>query len=303
MNWDNLKYFLAVSRHGSVRAAAKALDVNHATVSRRIKHFEEELGHRLFERTANGYERTHMAEEIYSEAIHLEERLNSVSRKVAGRDQKLKGDIRITLADVIAKDLLMQDFADFAQLHPDITLEIMDSTRPFNLANREADVAFRICSTPPDYLVGRKLASMHRACYVSTDKVKGFTKKDFESETWVNSQNWISWNDKLRKPSGQIAKDYPRFKPGHKILDADLQKSACKAGLGVGILMCFTADIDNNLVRIPPATSEHKGDLWILYHPDLRSSAKIQTFVQFMYQRIELKRPLIEGQRPYEPKV
>jgi len=283
-----------------VRGAAKALDVNHATVSRRIRQFEQELGHRLFERTASGYERTHMAEEIYSEAIHLEERLSSVSRKVAGQDKQLKGDIRITLADVLAKYLMMEDFADFAKQHSEITLEIMDSTRPFNLANREADVAFRICTTPPDYLVGRKLANLHRSCYARRESVGHFSAEDFESESWAASQHWISWSDKFRKPAGQIARDYPRFKACHKILDADLQKSACKAGMGIGVLMCFTADIDPDLVRIPPATSEHKGDLWLLYHPDLRNSAKIQTFVQFMYQRIALKRSLIEGKEPYQ---
>jgi len=292
MNWDDLKYFLAVSRHGSVRGAAQALDVNHATVSRRIRHFEESLGSRLFERTNTGYEKTLFAEEIYREALHLEERLNTVSRKVDGKNKALKGDIRITLPEGLTQELFIDDFADFSRLHDGIEIEIMDSLRPFNLSNREADIAIRICKEPPDHLVGRKLANIHRACYYSVAH-----KEDLNDPDFVKKTNWISWNDKYRRPIGQIAKEYPKFKPRHKIMSAELQKSACIAGMGVGILHCYFGDADPALMRIPPYTSEHKYDLWLLYHPDLRTSTKIQTFIQFIYKRMEDHRPLIEGER------
>ena len=69
MNWDDMKYFLAVCRAGSIRAAAKLLDVNHATVSRRINSFEASLNLRLFERTAKGYERTAAGEEAVCHVV------------------------------------------------------------------------------------------------------------------------------------------------------------------------------------------------------------------------------------------
>jgi DNA-binding transcriptional LysR family regulator len=158
MNWDDLKYFLAVYRCGSIRAAAKELAVNHATVSRRINSFEKSLDERLFERSALGYTPTTAAEGIFQEAAHLEERLNTVERKVVGKDKTLKGDIRLTLADILAQSLFMPDLADFCRMYPQIQLEVIDSARSFNLASREADVALRICSAPPEHLIGRKLA-------------------------------------------------------------------------------------------------------------------------------------------------
>lgn len=291
MNWDDLKYFLAVARAGSVRGAAKDLDVNHATVSRRIRHFEEQLGQRLFERSGHGYEKTLIGEEIYAEAMHLEERLNSVSRKVAAKDPRLTGDIRITMPETIAEELLMDDLDEFARLHPGISLELISSARPFNLANREADVAFRITKTPPEHLIGRKVASLHRACYYSAAHADDIDKPD-----WEKIGRWISWTDKARRPIGKIARDYPKFKARHKMLSANMQKEACKRGMGVGILLCYMADNDPDLVRIPPYTTEHKYDLWMLYHPDLRASAKIQTFVQFIQNTLAEKRPLLEGE-------
>ena len=94
MNWDNLKYFLVVCNTGSIRLAAQELEVNHATVSRRIKNFEKSLGDQLFERTTKGYVRTKLGDEIFHEAVHLQDRLKSVERRVAGKDETLSGESR-----------------------------------------------------------------------------------------------------------------------------------------------------------------------------------------------------------------
>jgi len=115
-------------------------------------------------------------------------------------------------------------------------------------------------------------------------------------EGWLAQQNWIGWTDKLRKPIGKIAKEYPRLTSKHKIISGILQATACKYGLGIAILPCFYADNDPDLSRIPPYSSEGKYDLWILSHPDLRRNAKIQTFVRFMTEHLLEQRALIEGE-------
>ncbi|OUS24132.1 hypothetical protein A9R01_16005 ['Osedax' symbiont bacterium Rs2_46_30_T18] len=290
MNWDDLKYFLMVARTGSIRAAAIALDVNHATVSRRINNFEASLGQRLFDRSHKGYSRTVMGDEIFQDACHLEERLHLVQRRVAGKDKNLSGDIRVTMPDLLAQDLLMPWFSQFCQLHPDINLEIIDSTKNFNLANREADVAFRLCKEPPEHLIGRKLGVIHRACYLSV----ALQHKMLDPQ-WLAGQSWIGWNDKFRKPIGKIARDYPKLNSKHKMLSAGIQVSACRQGMGVTILPCFMGDSDPLLVRIPPFTTEAKYDLWILRHPDLRENAKIQAFVTFMSDKVRDNPDIIEG--------
>jgi len=293
LNWDDLKFFLMVCRTGSIRAAAKELGVNHATVSRRINNFESSLGQRLFDRSAKGYARTAAGDEIYLEASNLEERLNSVERKVAGKDDKLVGEIRVTLPEIFAGPLLMPAFAEFCKLYPEVEIDIADSTEIFNLANRDADVAFRLCQEPPDYLVGRKLGVMHRACYMSVELAPML-----EQEGWLETQNWIGWNDKIRRPVGKLAKEYPKFRSKHKIFNGGLQITACKHGMGVAILPCFIGDKDASLMRIPPYTSEGKHDMWILSHPDLRKNAKIQTFVRFMTEYMLEQKDSLEGRLP-----
>ena len=291
MNWDDLKFFLAVCKHGSIRSAAKALEVNHATVSRRINNFEKSFGERLFERTQQGYIRTALADEVFQEASLLEERMDTVERRAVSRDSKLKGDIRVTLPEVFGQELLMADFAEFCELYPQIQLQILDSIKPLNLANREADVAIRLCEKPPEYLVGRKLATLHRACYISSKLAPKLDEKG-----WLEQQNWIGWTDKLRRPIGTIAREYPKLGSKHKIISINLQIHACKNGMGVGILPCFLADNDPDLVRIPPYISAPKFNLWILSHPDMRTNKKVNTFVRFMTERLLQKRALLEGE-------
>jgi len=291
VNWDDLKYFLAVCRTGSIRGAATSLGVNHATVSRRINSFEKSLGERLFERSPKGYQRTKAADDIFEETLHLEERLSSVERKAAGKDKSLDGDIRITFVDLLAEHLLMPIFAEFCRLYPKVQLEIIDSTRAFNLANREADVAFRFCKEPPDYLIGRKLGNVHRACYVSKTLLDNTGLNDGPKQL-----NWMGWTDKMRRPIGPIARQHLEFGSKHKILSAKVQTEACKNGMGVALLPCFIGDSEVTLTRISPYTSEHKYDIWVLSHPDLRQNKKVQTFVRFVTDKMLQKRALIEGE-------
>jgi len=298
MNWDDLKYFLAVCQYGSIRAAAKSLDVNHGTVSRRINNFEQALGERLFERSVTGYQPTEMGNELYQEATHLAERLNTIERKVANKDTTLRGEIRITLPELLAQELLMADFAEFSKAYPHVQLHIIDSIQELNLANREADVAFRLCEHPPEYLIGRKLARIHQSCYINREKLQLIqSSSETEQQQFWKQQNWLGWNDKMRRPKGEIAKAYPRFNSKHQILTGSLQKQACRLGMGISVLPCFVGDNDKQLTRIPPAISEGKYDLWILSHPDLHKNLKMQTFVRFMTERILAKKLLIEGEQ------
>ena len=144
IDWDDVRYFLAVARGGSVRTAAKRLDVNHATVLRRIAQLEERLGAHMFEKLPSGYRLTEAGEEVLELANQMEASSHQLETRIFGRDQSVRGLLRVTLTPPLANHLLMPDFADFARLHPDIEMEILSSGELANLTNREADVAIRV---------------------------------------------------------------------------------------------------------------------------------------------------------------
>jgi DNA-binding transcriptional LysR family regulator len=172
IDWDDVRYFLAVARGGSVRAAAEHLRVNHTTVLRRIGQLEERLGAHMFEKLPSGYRLTEAAEEILEFADQMEASSHRLESRVFGRDQSVRGPLRVTLAPPLATHLLMPDFADFAQLHPGIEIEILSSDEPVNLTNRQADVAIRVVyerSTLPLNLHGLKGPEVFGGVYMSRD--------------------------------------------------------------------------------------------------------------------------------------
>src|SRR5882757_4174805 len=126
-DWDDVRYFLAVARGGSVRAAAERLGVNHTTVLRRIAQLEERMGAQMFEKLPSGYRLTAAGEEVLEFAEQMEASSNRLETRIFGRDQSVRGRLRVTLAPTLATHLLMPDFADFAHLHPEVEIEILPS--------------------------------------------------------------------------------------------------------------------------------------------------------------------------------
>src|SRR5947209_16412772 len=120
IDWDDVRYFLAVARGGSVRAAAGRLGVNHATVLRRIAQLEERLGTRMFEKLPSGYRLTAAGEEVLEFADQMQASSHQLETRVFGRDQGVRGLLRMTLAPTLATHLLMPDLTGFEGRYPAI---------------------------------------------------------------------------------------------------------------------------------------------------------------------------------------
>jgi len=174
IDWDDVRYFLAAARGGSVRAAAGRLGVNHATVLRRIAQLEERLGAQMFEKLPSGYRLTAAGEEVLELANQMEASSHQLETRIFGRDQSVRGLLRVTLTPILATHLLIPDFAEFARLHPDIEMEILSSGELANLTNREADVAIRVVydrQTLPLNLHGLKGPELFGGVYISRDRL------------------------------------------------------------------------------------------------------------------------------------
>src|SRR3546814_5211342 len=98
----------------------------------------------MFEKLPSGYRLTAAGEEVLELAAQMETSSLQLETRVFGRDQSVRGLLRVTLTPILASHLLMPDLADFARLHPEIEMEILSSGELSNLTNREADVALRV---------------------------------------------------------------------------------------------------------------------------------------------------------------
>ncbi|HER25479.1 MAG TPA: LysR family transcriptional regulator [Rhodospirillales bacterium] len=292
-NWDDLRYFLAVARKGSIRGAAAKLGVNHSTVSRRIDGFEKKLGVRLFERMPSGYLMTQAGEEMLRSTERIETEVSTIGRRVVGGDARLSGLLRVTLHDSLAQKLLMPDLVLFCQAFPEIELELLLSDSMADLARREADVAIRISNDPTDNLFGRRVLRYATAIYGSDDYLASHSLAHGGADL-----TWVGWNDSVRDPQWVRESPYPNAPAHNRIFNPLAQVEAVKSGMGLGMLPCFLADPEPTLRRLPPANATPNRDIWILTHEDLRHTARVRKFLDFMAQAMLAKRDLLEGRCP-----
>ena len=287
MNWDDLRLFLAVARTGSISGAARQLEVQHSTVSRRMRQLEEKLGARLIERKKSGYELTPAGEGVMEAANRIEREVLGVDGALLGKDTTLVGPLRVTAINNMATAVFMPMFARFSEAHPQVELHIAVSNTDASLSQREADVAIRLTNSPPDTLIGKRIVTVASAIYGSRTYLEKLQQQGGEPK-WIGV-NCCEFHKTWTKQScGEQA---------HHFISDDtlLTLAAIREGLGVSILPCFMADTDPLLQRYCEPDPAYNLGLWVLLHPDLKRTARVLAFRNHMVNAINEQRALFEG--------
>ncbi len=291
-HWDNIRFFLAVVQNGSVRSASIALNVNHATVLRRVAHLEAHLGARLFDKLPTGYELTNAGEEILEYAERMAQTSTDLQTRVFARDQKLTGTLRVAMPNAFATDLFMPDLAEFSRTHPEIELQTITSYDLVNLTTRQADVALRLVydrNTLPQHLYGVGLQDVCRGVYIARDALVVLHQNPSAKAKWILKEEDGApheWADK-----GAVAMDAVPF----VVSDLATQLAAVRAGVGITIMPCFVGDRDTSLVRVPDVGISHYGKLWLLTHGETRKTKRVRLFCDFLKKRIKRYAGLLDG--------
>lgn len=287
MNWDDLKLFLAVARSGSISGAAKKLDIQHSTVSRRLRKLEEALGARLLERKNSGYELTPAGENVRQAADRMDTEVMQVDAAVLGKDANLVGPLKVTAINNMASTVLMPIFASFSKAYPLVELQIMVSNLDSSLSQREADIAIRLTNSPTETLIGKRLVTVASTIYGSRAYLQQL--RDTRGDPgWIGVDCCAFHKSWTRQAcSGQA----------HNFISDDtlLTLSAIKQDLGVSYLPCFMGDMDPMLERYCDPDPAHNLGLWILLHPDLRRTARVLAFRNHMKQSIDELEYLFAG--------
>ncbi len=291
IEWDDVRYFLAVARGGSARTAAERLGVYHSTVLRRIAQLEERLGAQMFEKLPSGYRLTAAGEEVLELADQMEASSHQLETRVFGRDQSVRGLLRVTLAPPLATHLLMPDFAEFTRLHPDIEMDILASGELANLTNREADVAIRVVydrKTLPLNLHGLKGPEVFGGVYMSADRLAAWRAGASDPLRWVViSHHGI--------PDWAAAGEIPISGVPFRTTDGETQIVAIRQGIGITTLPCFVGDADPQLVRVPGTGLHMYGTLWLLTQGETRKTKRVHAFTAFISRRLAMYAPLFAG--------
>ena len=291
IDWDDVRYFLAIARGGSGRSAAGHLGVNHSTVLRRVARLEERLGVQMFEKLPSGYRLTAAGEEVLELAAQMETSSLQLETRVFGRDQSVRGLLRVTLTPILASHLLMPDLADFARLHPEIEMEILSSGELANLTNREADVALRVVydrKTLPLNLHGLKGPELFGGVYISRDRLAAWRAGSPDPLRWIiiSMHGIPDWANE-----GEVRITGVPF----RVTDAAAEIAAVRQGLGITTLPCFVGDADPLLARVPGTDLHMYGTLWTLTQGETRKTKRVRLFTEFVSRRLATHAPLLAG--------
>ncbi len=279
MNWDDARIFVALHRERTLRAAARTLDIDQATVGRRLAVLEHALGATLFLRTSSGYELTPVGRIAIRAAEAMEQSAHDLVRHTQGMDKRLAGEVKLSTTDALAQEYVVPAIERLHAKHPDVSVLLDTTTHVLNLAKREADIAIRTVKPRNPDLLARRLAQWEVGLFASPDYVRRHGEsvpgERFAGHDLVVYQPYFA---KARAPSfvGEPLTD------GRIVarLNTNLTlRAALKSGLGISELPVPMGERDG-LVRIwPDRKNDAPYEIWLVTHQDLRHTARIRVTI------------------------
>ncbi|RFU44994.1 LysR family transcriptional regulator [Paraburkholderia sp. DHOC27] len=281
MEWSDVRIFLAIARTGTLGGAARALDLSHPTMGRRLRALEEATGQVLFQRTADGFVLTEEGSAILPLAEQMEESALGMERRLAGEQQNLAGTLRVSSADWFGAYVLPPVIAEYSRTYPLVQIEVLTGTRLFNLAQREADIAFRIVPFNGPDIVQRRVTQMPYGVYVavgSADAVEGdgTGNRLIAMDTSTGSFPDIDWL-KNRFPNADVVLQSN---------NRNVQAQMCGQGLGIAVLPRPVGDQISTIRRLELSEDPPRRDIWMGYHRDLRRLHRLRAFVDLVVEHL-----------------
>ncbi len=286
MEWSDVRIFLAVARAGTLGAAARMLHLSHPTIGRRLRALEEATGHVLFQRTAEGFVLTEEGGAVLPHAERMEEHALAMERRLAGNQQRLEGTLRISTADWFGAYVLPPVIADYARLYPRVAIELLTGTRLFNLAQREADVAFRIVPFDAPDIVQRKLIQMRYGVYVATGSADpvdrdGSGHRLIAMDTSTGAFPDIDW----------LGERFPKADVVVRSNNRNVQAHLCRKGVGIAVLPRPVGDGIAGLRRLDLDEAPPSREIWMGYHRDLKQLHRLRAFLDLAAKHLSGQGP------------
>lgn len=292
-DWNDLKYLLAVARHGSTIAAGKALGLSQSTVLRRLNELEKRIGRQLVVRHTTGYRLTEFGEDMRLYAERVEISIQEFERHVSDAARDQSGVIRVTCPEPIVQRMTPL-IERFHARYPNLRVEFVMSDRYLDLLKGEADVAFRSGDTD-DELIGRKIADSIWAIYAS----RGYIERHGQPKSVedLSGHALVSLDESMSKH--RVVRWLNDVAPGANVVARNNSVLglvyAVKSGVGIGPLPTAIADGEPDLVRVLGPIAELARSWRLLTHPDLRRTPRIAAFFDFVSQEREAVKSILAG--------
>ncbi|MEM7643295.1 MAG: LysR family transcriptional regulator [Pseudomonadota bacterium] len=266
-NWDDLKFVLAMKRHGTMSSAARYLDTNVATVSRRIERLSGDLGLPLFEKRGQGFVSTSAADRLALVAEELDQRLRAEIANLSSIDTERRVPLEIAAPPAVHRHYVLPRTSELYDYLPHVLLTLTDKVFAQGLG--EADIQIRIGRPEGGRLKARKFREYSLRVYHG----KGMKPEG----DWIGLSHRYPDADQLR----DIYKDaapMPRYRVEEMPVALELGKMT---GLPV-LLPDFMVSPKDNLIAADLPGNDLPGELWIAYHETRHADTTLRAVVDWL---------------------
>ncbi len=295
-DWDDLRHFLAVARHGSTIQAAKALGINQSTVQRRIGALESKLDRRLFERRPEGYRLTRVGEELRPIAERIESGVAEFTRCSASSATELVGTIRVTCPETAGYRIIKSPILEtFYARYPGLRVEMVMVDRVLDLAKGEADIAFRTSDPKDEALVVRKIAEVPWAVFASRAYIERRGAPEQIGD--IVNHDVVQFDDPIAEHPGArwLKKVAPQARVTARCTSTPALVLAVKSGAGISPLPVIAVENEPDVVCLFDAIPELRLPFNLLIHRDMRRSPRVRAFCDFVASEKQAFRELLVG--------
>jgi DNA-binding transcriptional LysR family regulator len=270
----DLAAVLAMTRGGTLAAAAERLQVDASTVFRALQRVERGLGTALFERSRAGYLPTELALALAERAEQVERVLEDARAAAQADPAQVSGLVRVTTTDTVLHGLVAPALRALQAEHPLLQYELNGANELLNLTRRDADIAVRATRRPPPHLVGKRVGTIRLALYAARP---GPVRRLADVE--AGRAAWIAPDDALPEhPSvAWRRRHFPKAVPALRVNSILAAQELVAQGLGVALLPTFLAAPARGLRALTPPLDETANDLWLLTHREARHLRRVAT--------------------------
>lgn len=289
MDWDDFKFFLAVVRHGSIRAAAKALEVHASTVTRRIEHFEQYLGVKLFKRRGQTLVLTSAGAAAVGDLQRVEHDLTGIEHALKQSEGGVAGWVRAAVPDFLLLGGLIDDLGGFLDLYPDVWVDwttLADIQHP-------TDVTLLAAADPPLDLIARQVGAVGWSLY--GNRALMARPPGALVRGWVEAVSLGRELSLLSAVSVLKQQHLPEVPTVARCQSLAGALSLTRAGVGVAALPCLIGDQDPGLRRVRGAAVERQ-PLWLLLAPENRRTRRVRVFADYLLEAVQERAGEISGQ-------
>lgn len=289
-DWEQMPFFLAVARAGSLRAAADALGTSHVKVSRHLGELERLYGVALVRRSRKGVELTEAGLRLLPLAEEAELTVLQARRSLQGLDQAMQGRIRFSVSRPLGYFVAAPIIAKFTRAFPKVDLTIDVSTQLTDTRLAETDVSLRMVYDVHEDAIVKKLFPVGLGTFAHRDYLAdrmSLAGQNGEGLDWVGGASGD-------RPQWVLTSAFPNADLHHLLGDPVMFLELAAAGLGMAKLAAFMAAERAELQKVPGTEIEDGPPLCILMHPDVRRVARVRRFVTFLEEELRRQRPLLQ---------